>query len=68
MKPKTLLCSGFCGATVAALCCFTSLGVLALGAVGLGMLVPGLDFAALPALVIFIAMAVLGGLRWQRQA
>ncbi len=49
-KDRKLLRLGYLGATVAALCCFTPLLVVILGAAGLSVVVGGLDFLLFPAL------------------
>ena len=57
MKPKSIIKTGIIGVGIAALCCFTPILVLLLGAVGLSALVGYLDFILLPALLIFFAIA-----------
>jgi mercuric ion transport protein len=53
-----LLITGAVGAVVAALCCFTSILVTLLGAVGLSAAVGKLDYVLLPALAIFIGIFI----------
>ncbi len=67
MTPQALICSGSCTATVAALCCFTPLGVIALGAIGLAVLVPALDIILLPALGLSLGVIILGLWRLKRR-
>jgi mercuric ion transport protein len=55
---------GTWGAVVAAICCFTPVLVVGLGIVGLGILIPYLDYLLLPALGLFSVIAVFG--LWQR--
>jgi mercuric ion transport protein len=55
---------GIWGAVVTAICCFTPVLVVGLGIVGLGMLTPYLDYLLLPALGLFLILAVFG--LWQR--
>lgn len=57
---------GIIGTVLAALCCFTPVLVVLLGAVGLSALVGGLDFVLLPALAMFIALT--GYAVWKRQS
>ena len=64
MKDR-LLVTGVVGAVVAAICCFTPLLVVLLGAVGLSAAVAYLDFALLPALAIFLAIT--GYALWRRR-
>ena len=52
------------GAVVTAVCCFTPILVIGLGIVGLGMLIPYLDYLLLPALCMFLILAVFG--LWQK--
>ena len=60
-----LLSAGIIGSVVAAVCCFTPVLVVLLGAVGLSALTGVLDYVLLPALVIFLALT--GYALWQRQ-
>lgn len=53
-----LLTTGVIGTVIAALCCFTPVLVILLGAVGLSALVGYLDFVLLPALFIFIGITI----------
>lgn len=53
-----LLTTGIVGTFVAAVCCFTPvLGVL-LGAVGLSALLGFLDFVLIPALLVFVGITI----------
>jgi hypothetical protein len=54
--PNTLLKVGVAGTAIAALCCFTPVLVVLLGAVGLAAAVGYLDYVLLPALAIFAAL------------
>lgn len=58
MKDENLLRIGTIGALVAAVCCFTPLLVLLLGAVGLSAVVGWLDIVLLPALAASIGVIV----------
>ena len=58
MTNNTLLKTGVVGTVVAALCCFTPLLVVLLGALGLSALVGYLDFVLLPALAFFVLLTV----------
>jgi len=49
---------GIVGAVIAALCCFTPILVVLLGAVGLSSIVGYLDYVLLPSLVIFLGITV----------
>lgn len=60
MKESTILKTGLIGALIAAICCLTPALVLLLGAVGLSAWLAWLDYVLLPALIIFIAVAVHG--------
>ncbi len=55
---RTLLATGVIGTAVAALCCFTPVLVVLLGAVGLSAWLGWLDYVLLPALAFFIGLTV----------
>ncbi len=55
-KDKLLLRFGIVGTAIVALCCFTPVLVILLGAVGLASLTGYLDMVLLPALATFIAL------------
>ena len=57
MKDATLIRTGVIGAVLAALCCFTPVLVILLGAVGLSALTGYLDVVLIPALVFFVGLA-----------
>ncbi|MEX1214444.1 mercury resistance system transport protein MerF [Saccharospirillum sp.] len=57
-NPKTLLRASLIGTVIVALCCFTPILVVLLGAVGLAALTGYLDYVLLPALAIFICLTV----------
>lgn len=57
-NPKTLLRASLIGTVIVALCCFTPILVILLGAVGLAALTGYLDYVLLPALAIFICLTV----------
>ena len=57
-KEKFLIRFGVIGTVIAALCCFTPVLVLLLGALGLSALIGYLDIFLLPALGIFIAITL----------
>ena len=56
-RPK-LFCASACGAGIAALCCFTPVLALVLGVVGLSAWLGWADWVLLPALVVFVALAI----------
>ena len=68
MADKKLLKTGLIGSAVMAVCCFTPVLVLTMGAVGLSGLVGWwLDLLLLPALALFVLMAGYGFYRlWRR--
>lgn len=65
MTNSMLLQVGIIGSVIAALCCFTPVLVVLLGAIGLSALVGVLDYALLPALAIFVAITVYA--LWKRK-
>ncbi len=56
MKNRNLLKLGILGTAISALCCFTPILVIILGAVGLSSILGLLDFVLLPSLAIFIGI------------
>ena len=65
MKDATIIKTGVAGSVIAALCCFTPILVLLLGAVGLSAWLGWLDYVLLPALAIFLGITGYG--LWRRQ-
>lgn len=63
--PDRLLKVGVAGTLIAALCCFTPVLLLLLGAVGLAALAGYLDYVLLPALAIFAGLTVYA--LWRRR-
>lgn len=63
---KKMLWTGLIGAGLVALCCFTPILVVLLGVVGLGAITGYLDYVLLPALVVFLGLAVYAGARQRR--
>lgn len=57
-ETKTLLHIGIFGAVLVALCCFTPILVVLLGAVGLAAFTGYLDVVLLPALAIFVGLTL----------
>ena len=68
MRDAALLRAGILGSVIAALCCFTPVLVVLLGAVGLSALVGWLDVVLLPALAVFVAITAYALWRRQRTA
>ena len=68
MKDATILKTGIAGSVIAAICCFTPILVILLGAVGLSAWLGWLDYILLPTLVIFLGITVYGLWRRQRAA
>lgn len=67
MDNRTLLKTGIAGSVIAAVCCFTPLLVILLGAVGLAALTPYSDYVLWPALALFVGLTLFA-LRRQSQA
>ncbi|MCR9212823.1 MAG: mercury resistance system transport protein MerF [Proteobacteria bacterium] len=65
MASQHLLKAGLIGTVILALCCFTPVLVILLGAIGLSALVGVLDYVLLPALVFFIGLT--GYALWKRK-
>lgn len=66
MRNETMLKVGIIGTVLAALCCFTPVLVILLGAIGLSAVIGALDFVLLPALAMFLALT--GYALWKRQS
>ena len=56
MNTAWLLKTGLIGSIIAALCCFTPILAVLLGAVGLGWFVGYLDYVLVPVMVIFLGL------------
>ncbi|GAW37440.1 membrane transport protein MerF [Roseovarius sp. A-2] len=60
-----LIVTGIVGTVIAALCCFTPVLVVLLGAVGLSAWLGWIDYVLLPTLAFFIALTLYAV--WRRQ-
>jgi len=67
-KNTNLLKIGIFGSLITAICCFTPVLVIVLGAIGLSTLVGYLDLVLLPALAIFIAITLFGLWKTQKRS
>jgi mercuric ion transport protein len=67
MSERKLLATGIIGAAVAALCCFTPVLAILLGAVGLSAAIGHLDAVLLPAMIGFAALAIYALVRRSRR-
>jgi mercuric ion transport protein len=65
MTDRTILRTGVIGSIVAAICCFTPVLVILLGAVGLSAWLGWLDYLLFPALALFLGITAYG--LWRRQ-
>jgi len=63
MTNQSWLRTGLIGSVVTALCCFTPVLVVLLGALGLAALTPWLDVVLLPLLALFLIIT--GGALWR---
>jgi mercuric ion transport protein len=66
VKAKTGLIAAIIGTALVALCCFTPLLVVGLGAMGLGVLTSYLDYVLLPALVVMLIVTIMSYHQWRR--
>ena len=64
---RRLIATGAVGTVIAALCCFTPVLVVLLGAVGLSAVLGWIDYVLLPALAFFIALTAYAVWRRQRR-
>lgn len=60
MTNKKLFCTSCAGTVIVALCCFTPVLVIALGAVGLSAWLGWLDYVLFPALAFFVLLTGYG--------
>jgi len=60
--------TGIIGSLVAALCCFTPILVILLGALGLGWLTGYLDYVLFPVLFIFLGLTAYGYYRQSKES
>ena len=67
MNDKTLLGIGIGGTVFAALCCFTPILVVLLGAVGLSAALGWLDYVLFPALAFFVGLTIYAVYRRQKR-
>ena len=67
MNDKRLLSTGIVGTVIAALCCFTPILVVVLGAMGLSAALGWLDFVLLPGLAFFIGLTIYAVYRRQKR-
>jgi mercuric ion transport protein len=66
VSDRRLLGTGIVGTVVTAVCCFTPVLVVALGAVGLSAWLGWLDAVLLPLLALFIGLTAYGLIRPRR--
>lgn len=66
MKDKNILKTGIIGTAIAAICCFTPILVVVLGAVGLSAWLGWLDYVLFPALGVCVVIMVYGFHRVRR--
>jgi len=67
MNDKNLLRFGIAGTVIAALCCFTPILVVLLGAVGLSAALGWLDYVLLPSLAFFVGLTIYAVYRRQKR-
>ncbi|MDX1513036.1 MAG: mercury resistance system transport protein MerF [Gammaproteobacteria bacterium] len=60
-KPERVFSIGIAGTAITAICCFTPVLVIGLGAIGLSAWLAWLDYVLLPMFIAFSAVALLGG-------
>jgi mercuric ion transport protein len=53
------------GTMLVAVCCFTPLLVVTLGAIGLSAFIPYLDFILLPAFAVLLIVTVVSFIKWR---
>lgn len=68
MKDATIVKTGIVGSVIAAICCFTPVLVIALGAVGLSAWLGWIDYVLFSALALFLGLTAYGLWRRNRAA
>lgn len=68
MRNKTLLKTGVVGSVIAAICCFTPVLVISMGALGLSAWLAWMDYVLFPALLIFTCIAAYAFMRMRRKS
>jgi mercuric ion transport protein len=63
MENKKLLCTGGTGTVIVAICCFTPVLVILLGAIGQSAWVGWLDYVLFPLLFLFIGITIFALIR-----
>lgn len=58
MRNQTLLRTGLLGTAITAVCCFTPVLVILLGALGLSAAIGWLDYVLFPLLAVFVGITV----------
>jgi mercuric ion transport protein len=66
MKPKVMFWASILGTTIVALCCFTPVLVVTLGAIGLGAVIGYLDYVLMPALAVMLIITFVSYRRYRR--
>jgi len=67
MKPKIAFWASVSGTVIVALCCFTPVLVVILGAIGLGAMIGYLDHILLPALSVMLIITFASYRRYKRR-
>ena len=65
-KYRKAFIASLIGTIVVLICCFTPVLVIILGAIGLSMIVPYLDFVLFPALGLLIILTIVSYIRWRK--
>jgi mercuric ion transport protein len=63
---KNNFITSLAGTLLVAVCCFTPVLVIALGAAGLSAYVPYLDFILIPALAVLVIITVVSYIKWKK--
>jgi mercuric ion transport protein len=63
---KNIFIASFIGTILVSVCCFTPLLVIALGAIGLSIFIPYLDFVLIPALIVLVFITVFSYTKWRK--
>jgi len=65
-KYKKKFVASLAGTIIVAVCCFTPVLVVILGAIGLSIIVPYLDIILFPALFLLLIITIISYIKWKK--
>jgi mercuric ion transport protein len=67
-RSKKAFYAAIVGTILVAICCFTPILVITLGAIGLSAFTPYLDDVLLPALALLIVLTLISYIKWRKSS